>query len=378
MSKLRRLALLGTLLSLALGFGAPAQAGPISLYVSDYNGNSVEQFDGLTGAHVRTLVSSPGPNPPLGPVGLIVAPAGNLVVVWQNPNLPISSDVYHYDVATGASRGALIPNSNPNAPFQGRGVILGPNNTLFVGDAGGWNGANPHDPILGQVRLFDATTGAFKGNLPTPTGLAAFAWNPRGVVIGPDGLLYVSSPAENALGGGVFRFNPVTGAYLGQFVASNPTNDLNRPEGIVFGPDGKLYVASFRTDASDNDKVLEFDGKTGAYLGNIPLDQPGQPRAFAQDILFGPGGFLYVPITGGDAADAGGVRRYNVATGTFDDFIPGGTMQGPSYLFFINTDPGTLAFVSVPEPTSALLLGLGVCAVIGGRLWRRRTRPGAT
>jgi hypothetical protein len=38
----------------------------------------------------------------------------------------------------------------------------------------------------------------------------------------------------------------------------------------------------------------------------------GQPRAFAQAIVFGPGGALFVPISG-DGPDTGAARRYNVS-----------------------------------------------------------------
>src|SRR5262249_42084758 len=134
---------------------------------------------------------------------------------------------------------------------------------------------------------------------------------------------------------------------LGDFVDSNSTNDLNRPEGLAFGPDGNLYVTSFRTDSSDTDKILEFNGTTGAYLSKIDLDQVGGDRAFAQAILFGPGGKLFVPITG-NGPDTGEVRRYDVSTGSFDVFIPpnasGGPLGAPVYLTFGNTHPVPLDY----------------------------------
>lgn len=75
-------------------------------------------------------------------------------------------------------------------------------------------------------------------------------------------------------------------------------------------------------------------------MDQINLDEVGQPRTFAQALLFGPNGRLFVPIT-----NTGEVRRYNVATKAFDVFIPVGTLVQPWYLTFRSTDPRTLEYV---------------------------------
>ena len=121
----------------------------------------------------------------------------------------------------------------------------------------------------------------------------------------------------------------------------------------MFGPDGKLYVTSFRADANDTDKILVFD-EDGHCLeqDRIDLDRVGQDRATAQAILFGPSGRLFVPITNAnfppDNPFTGEVRRYNVNTKTFDIFVPsaakGGPLLNPWYLTFGETDPSTLAY----------------------------------
>jgi hypothetical protein len=58
------------------------------------------------------------------------------------------------------------------------------------------------------------------------------------------------------------------------------------------------------------------------------LDRVGQPRAFAQALLFGPDGKLFVPITG-NGPDTGEVRRYDVSTGSFDVKKQAVEMNGP-------------------------------------------------
>ena len=181
-------------------------------------------------------------------------------------------------------------------------------------------------------------------------------------MIGPDGLLYLANATNvvnTPLGGDILRFDPATGHFVDRFVTSTGggtcdcVNELNRPEGLVFGPDGNIYTASFRADATDNDKILIFQGPAGAhpgaYVGRIDLDVAGQDREFAEALLFGPEGRLFVPISGRGGPDAGAVRRYDVTTKQFDVFVPpsaqGGPLGAPWYLTFGKTDPGTLAYL---------------------------------
>jgi hypothetical protein len=122
---------------------------------------------------------------------------------------------------------------------------------------------------------------------------------------------------------------------------SGGVNHLNRPEGICFGPDGNLYLTSFRADATDNDNVRIYQGPGGAspglFVDAIGLDVAGQPRAFAQALVFGPGGRLFVPING-NGPDTGSVRSYDVTTKKFDVFVQpaasGGPIGQPWYLTF--------------------------------------------
>ena len=73
----------------------------------------------------------------------------------------------------------------------------------------------------------------------------------------------------------------------------------------MFGPDGRLYVTAFRADKNDTDKILIFDS-AGVCVDKIDLDQvdedpeADQPRAFAQALLFGPGGSLSSRLAAAD------------------------------------------------------------------------------
>ncbi len=337
----------------------PSVAPHDFLYVGDLGDNTVKQFDATTGAYTRNLVSS-GSNGLAGPTGMVFGRNDQLYLNNQNVNLPLNGEVLRYNGHTGAPQGKLVAATDPAAPFAPRGLVLRQtdhgddgqhpphhgDNTAYVADLGdlGNPGGAP-----GRLARYDAASGKSLGDL-TPTGFTG-EFNPRSVVFGPDGKLYVSVRNLAPTGGHILRFDADTGKFLGDFVDSNATNDLNRPEGIAFGPDGNLYVTSFRANAGDNDKILEFSGRTGAYLGKIDLDQVGQPRAFGQALLFGPGGKLFVPISG-NGPDTGEVRRYDVTTKAFDVFVPpnatGGALLTPLYLTFGNTNSATLGYVS-PE-----------------------------
>ena len=229
---------------------------------------------------------------------------------------------------------------------------------LFVADF------NPVVGAAGRVLKY-TLEGVFIEALTPPDLPPLVELHPRGVVIGPDQQLYVSNVPSipPGLGGQVLRFDPASRTPAKVFI-SNPGNQttsgdcksqLNRPEGLVFGPDGNLYITSFRANAGDTDKILVFQGprggQPGACLGSIDLqfgEAPKAPRSFAQALLFGPDGDLFVPIT-----STGTIRRYKVGGSNFPgrrlfpDFVPSksaGAQFQPWYLTFGKTVPGTLLY----------------------------------
>ena len=325
------------------------------LDIGDNNDNTIKQFDAKSGAYLGTLVAS-GSGGLAGPRGLIDRNNGQLLVVNQNVDLPMNGEIDRYNDKTGAVLSPLVPATDPNAPFAPRGMVLD-DKVVYV--------ANLQDSTdsaaNGEIKEYKASNGKFLGNL-FPTGFSG-QFNPRAVVFGPDGDLYVASfDVNNPLVGNVLKFDTGTGAYSvvafnnGDGIADpGETQDLHRPEGLTFGPDGNLYVTSFRADTNDIDRIVVLNGATGKLQNEIDLDTVGGDRAFAQAILFGPGGDLFVPISG-TGPDTGAVRRYNVTTDAYTNFVaPGGPLGSPWYLTFGKTDPSTLAYKT--KKGDALILG---------------------
>jgi DNA-binding beta-propeller fold protein YncE len=353
---------------MTIGSAAHADSDRDLLFVGDGVDNKVEVFDAITGTWRRSL----HPKGLLGPRG-IVRRSGNLFLVNQNVDTDFTGEVLRFN-ANGPPLNLkrVVPagtpeKPNPDAPFAPRGMIRW-NNHLFV--------ANVCDPCLppeqpGGGGVLKYTTAGVKVGV-LRSGQSTF--HPFGLVIGPDGLLYVSSRPNlfaGDQGGQVLQFDPETGNFIKTFISSSGgRNRLNGPEGLVFGPDGRLYITSFRArdDDQDTDKILIYEGPRGAHpgarVGKIDLDQVGEKRATAQTLLFGPGGDLFVPISNVQIADPtddqGAIRRYRIGctpTATrkcFTYFVcpsagepgvcPPGKLGQGWYLTFGETRPGTLTY----------------------------------
>ena len=332
------------------------------LYIGDITSNTVRRFDANTGSPISGGSSigvfvKPGSGGLSGPRGLLVK-SGSLLVVNQNVDLPFAGEVLRYKLNDGAPDGALVPSNDKHAPFAPRGIVIW-KGAIYVADF--------NDTGVGRLVAFDERSGKFLREFSPPNGFA-YTFHPRGLVIGPNGLLYVSNfpdlNPESQKGGQVLVFDPDTLDFIGAFIVdAGGIGQLNRPEGLVFGPDGNLYITSFRDVANaqnDTDSIRIYDGHTGVFKSKIDLYATGEPRAVAQALLFGPGGKLFVPISGPKPIPVNGttgqVRRYDVnSPQTYEVFVvaPVGTTSELWYLTFGKTNPGTLAYEGRGDPPHA-------------------------
>src|SRR5262249_13636857 len=149
-----------------------------------------------------------------GPRGVIFDHSGNLLVSNQNVNLPINGDVLRYARHTGAFDNEVISPDDPHAPFAPRAIALGPDTTLSVADI-----VAPDNFSDGKIEEYQydptAGTAVFKAEIDHPAGFSG-QFHPRGILFGPDGMLYVSvRNIPEPAGGAVLEFNPTSGAFLG-------------------------------------------------------------------------------------------------------------------------------------------------------------------
>ncbi len=306
-------------------------------YVTSYATDSVMRYDEFTGA------PAPGPgltdayfvgrgsSPMTAPLFAVHAPDGDLIVDSAEDNR-----LYRYDGRTGAFLDLF-------ASFTGNlshptGIIFSPDGQYFYALSSANN----------QIIRFDYD-GTHAVNPVTLVSGSALGI-PVGVVFGPDGNLYVSTLLTNA----VLRYDPVTGDPL-PGPNQDPTSanfitpgdgGLNMAGGIVFGPDGNLYVANqvpndiLRFSGVDG-TALPADGQDGAtFVAPGQLDDPA-------GIVFGPGTApcsqdLYVVSINTDS-----VQQYDGTTGAYvGDFIPAGSSElaRPRAITFGRSNPATLAY----------------------------------
>jgi hypothetical protein len=233
-----------------------------------------------------------------------------------------SNSIPRYDESTGAFVDTLVPKASGGLD-NSVGMILGPDHNLYVS-----NHLQPINNGNGQtssVLRFDGATGTFLGVVADSSQVSS----PRGIVFGPDGNLYV---AEGEGPGTVLRFDGKTGAFMDDFVATS-SGGLSHPTSMVFGPDGKndgkldLYVGNGATSS-----VLRYDGTTGAFKGSFVASGAGglgNPWA----LVFGPDGELYISNAVGNGSNQlppGSILRYEGPSGPnpgafLDTFVPTGS-----------------------------------------------------
>lgn len=135
----------------------------------------------------------------------------------------------------------------------------------------------------------------------------------RGIAVGPDGDVYVSDPTQNI----VFRYDGATGApapesgQSGAIFIPAGSGGLSVPASLTFGSDGNFYVVSNGTN-----QVLEYQGPAGSSPGAFIRDFVSITNGTApSDLTFGPDGNLYVTLFDAGTSVYGQVNDYNGSTG---------------------------------------------------------------
>ncbi len=207
--------------------------------------------------------------------------------------------IFQYDGVTGdfvpGSSGGYFAGRSPRVSW---GQAWGPDGSLYV--------ANMGIPGRWFVDKFDGNTGAWMATVLSWTA------NPdgyikKGLVFGPDGDLYVG----DWFNARVDRYAAGTFAWKAGYT-NGAGGPLGTPNGMTFAPNGELLVIS-----GGYNTVLRFDTSgdgvnlLGAFASLPNAQQP-------QDLSFGPNGNLFV--SGGYT---GNVMEFDGTTGAYvGDFVP--------------------------------------------------------
>ena len=202
--------------------------------------NSLTWFAGDGGG---ALANTSSPRPVFGPDG----------------DLFVHSDrrdtILRYDGTDGTFQGVIVADATRGIGTA-RDLAVNQDGDLLVLVQGPQDPADP--PIPNNVVLrFDGVTGAFSGEL-VPSGFVASAE----MVIGPDGLLYVS----NLAGKSIDRFDATTAAFVDRFARLDELFPSVARD-MAFRADGDLLVSGgFDPDGA---RIFHFDGETGELVAAL-------------------------------------------------------------------------------------------------------------
>lgn len=241
----------------------------------------VAEFDHL-GAFVRDLVPA-GSGGLDGPAGLLISPAGTLLVASQ-----LNNRVLEYDLATGAFLRTLVAAGagGLTAPF---GLAAGPDGLLYV-SAGG-----------NRVLRYDMGTGLFVSQFVAP-GAGGLA-SPRALMFLPDGRLLVASLGSDQ----VLAFSGSTGSFLENWAKT--TVAFTRPWGLRMARDGNVLVSvnGITETHVTRARIQEFDVDNGYWVRGYVLGNDTGLNAAA--------GFDLVPDAGTDCNDNQRPDNCDIASG---------------------------------------------------------------
>ncbi len=204
----------------------------------------VREYNGATGAFVRTFAVVGDGSTMTDPWGMVFGPNGNLFVAVAGT----AHEIREFDGTTGAFVGVFA--SGPELSGPTRLAFGGPNGNLFV-TCGIISAA-------GDVLEYDGSTGAYVGIFAS--GLSGPQNATPCLAFGPNGNLFVGVNHISGQQGGakVVELDGATGLVLQEFGTY-----LDSPKDMAFGPNGHLFVAE--TYAFPNG-IREFDVSSGLLV----------------------------------------------------------------------------------------------------------------
>lgn len=265
MSSIRPLSFAALSLSLVLtGLGATRPALAETLYVTDLDGVRAYDTDLRAPSATRIITFNELENPG----AVTIGPDGNVYVLDRGEDFD-KMDILRF-TEDGTPAGTLATGTGLVAPES---MVFGPGGDLFVVDGGGTPPA---------VYRFDGTSGAAEGAYTSGKDLNSLAF---GLAFDSSDRLYVSDPFSGSSAIHRFADDGTFEATVLEDKDTKPEDLLDFPRGICLGPDGLLYIvdqfaeAVFRYDPNE-DSIEPY-----TFVENDP-----------QDCAFGADTSLYVDV----------------------------------------------------------------------------------
>lgn len=196
--------------------------------------------------HEGRVVRDSGPLPGLDPGGGTFGPDGRYYVGMRRRRTLLAMAP-----ALDGARESILPDGA--VPFP-RGFGFGPVGRLYLA-----SGVGPSGQGDNTILAFECDRARRASRLVTDPELS-----PLDLTLAPNGNIVVTS--EHPFGArdaaaSVREYDPASGELI-RVMAPDRSLEFQRPRGLRFGPDGRLYCVG-------QDHVIAFDFRTGKFLGPV-------------------------------------------------------------------------------------------------------------
>lgn len=197
-----------------------------------------------------------------------------------------------------------------------------------------------------SIKVYDGANGQYHGDFikPGSGGLE----EPLDMMWYGEVMLVLGGKNKNIL-----KFDAKTGAPLGAFTSGY---ELKSPKRMSIGTDGNLYVSQW---SNSQPRVIRFNGKTGEIINVFTNEDIPKPLGHAWD----PEGNLYVAALGSQA-----IFRYNSQGAFTDVFIRSDMIETPGEIWF--NDKWDRMYVTDIDAGTVFIFdatnGNFISAIIGG------------